>query len=72
MNFMMLYLQLQKLHPKKLTLTVVEKQLLSDNEKNDSKEEIACLELTNYKNGRKKCVNIKTDTDKLNNVVYLY
>ena len=68
----MLYLQLQKLLPKKLTLTVVEMQQLPDIEKTDSKEEIFCLKCT-ISNGRRKiCVNFQTDTDKLNFVVYRY
>ena len=38
----MFYLQLQKLLPKKLTLTVVERQQLPDFEKAVSKEGISC------------------------------
>ena len=58
--------------PEKLTLTVVEIQQLPDIEKTDSKEEISCLKWTINNGGRKVCVNLNTDTDKLNIVVYLY
>ena len=58
--------------PEKLSLTVVEMQQLPDNEKIESKEEISCLKWTKYNGMRKICVNIQTDTDKLNNVVYRY
>ena len=68
----MLYFQLQKLLPKKLTLTVVEMQQLPDIEKTDSEEEISRLKLTIYNGRRKISVNSKTDTDKLNIVVYHY
>ena len=43
---LMLYLQLQKLLPTKLKLTVVEMQQLPDNEKTDSQEETSCLKWT--------------------------
>ena len=39
----MLYLQLHKLLPKKLTLAVVELQQLPDIERTDSKNENCCL-----------------------------
>ena len=68
----MLYLQLQKLLPKKLTLTLSEMRKLPDIEETYSKEETSCLKWTKI-NGRKKvCVNFQTDTDKLNIVVYRY
>ena len=60
-----------KTSPEKLTLTVVEMQQLPDIEKTDSKAEMCCLKWTLY-SGRKVCVNSKTDTDKLNIVVYRY
>ena len=62
----------RKTSPKKLTLTIVEKQQLPDNEKTDSKEEISCLKWTIYNGRRKVCVNFQTDTDKLNISVYRY
>ena len=68
----MLYLQLRKTSPEKLTLTIVEMQQLPDIEKTDSKEEISCLKWTIYNGRRKVCVNFQTDTDKLNIVVYRY
>ena len=61
-----------KTSPEKHTLTVVENQQLSDIEKTDSKEEISCLKWTIYNGRRKVCVNLQTDTDKLNIVVYRY
>ena len=47
-------------------------QQLPDIQKIDSKEEISCLKWTIYNGRRKVCVNFKTDTDKLNIVVYRY
>ena len=61
-----------KTSPEKLTLTVVEMQQLPDIEKTDSKEEISCLKMTIYNGRRKIGVNFRTDTDKLNIVVYHY
>ena len=58
--------------PEKLTLTVVEMQQLPDIEKTDSKEEISRLKWTYYNGRRKVRVNLHTDTDKLNIVVYRY
>ena len=53
----MLYLQLQKLLPKKLAPTLVEFQQLPDIEKTDSLEELSRLQWI-MKNGRRKvCVN---------------
>ena len=68
----MSYLQLQKLHLKKHTLTVVEMERLPNIEKTDSKEEIFCLKRTKYNGRRKVCVKLQTDTDKLNIVVQRY
>ena len=61
-----------KTSPEKLTLSVVEKQQLPDIEKTDPKEEISCLKWTTDNGRRKVCVNLQTDTDKLNIVVYRY
>ena len=61
-----------KTSPVKLTLTVVEMQLLPDVEKTDSKKEIYCLKWSIYNGRRRVCVNFQTDTDKLNIVVYRY
>ena len=47
-------------------------QQLPDIEKNDSEEEISCLNWTTYKGRRKACVNFQTDTDKFIIVVYRY
>ena len=58
--------------PEKITLTMVETQKLSDNEKSDSKDEISCLKWTIYNGRRKVCINFQTDTDKVNIVVYRY
>ena len=58
--------------PEKLTLTVVEMQQLPDIEKTDSREEISRLKWTLYYGWRKVGVNIQTDREKLNNVVYRY
>ena len=46
-------------------------QQLPEIEKADSKNEICCLKWTIY-NGRKVCISFKTDTDKVNIVVYRY
>ena len=43
---------------------------LADIETTDSEEEISCLKWTILNGRRKVCVNFKTDTEKLNNVVY--
>ena len=59
-----------KTSPEKLTLAVVEMQHLLDIEKTDSKEEFSCLKRTKCNGRRKVCVNFKTDTDKLEIVVY--
>ena len=56
----------------KFMLTLVETQQLSDIEKSDSKDEISCLKWTIYNGRRKVCINVQTDTDKVNNVVYRY
>ena len=61
-----------KTYPEKFTLTVFEMQQLPDIEEADSKEEITCLKWTIYNGRRKVCVNLETDTDKLNIVVYRY
>ena len=53
----------------KLTLTAAEKQQLPDIEKTDPKEENSCLKWTIFIGSRKVCINLKTDTDKLNIVV---
>ena len=58
--------------PEKLTITVVEMQQLRDIENADSKEEICCLEWTLLNGRRIVCVKFRTETDKLNNVVYRY
>ena len=55
--------------PEQNTLTLVETQQLPDIEKNDSKDEISCLNWTIYKGRRKICMNFQTDTDKVNIVV---
>ena len=54
----------------KITLTLVETQQLSDIEQVDSKDEIFCLNWTIYNGKRKVCINIQTDTDNVNIVVY--
>ena len=59
-----------KTSPEKPKLIVVEMQLLLDIEMTNSKEEKSCLKWTIYNDRRKVCVNLQTDTDKLNIVVY--
>ena len=54
----------------KLTLIVVEMQQLPDIESIDSKEDQSFRKWTLYNGRRKVCVNVQTDTDKLNIVVY--
>ena len=46
-------------------------QQLPEIEKVDFKNEISCLKWTIH-NGRKVCISLKTDMDKLNIVVYRY
>ena len=58
--------------PRKILLTLVETQQLPDSEKVDSKDEISRLKWTIYNGRRKVCINIQTDTDKKNIVVYRY
>ena len=58
--------------PEKLTLTLVKKPLLLDDEGTDSKEELCCLKMTTFIGRRKVCVNFKTDKNKWNFVVYRY
>ena len=61
-----------KASPEKFTLIVVEMQQLSDIEKADSKEEIPCLKWKTYNGRRKVCVNLQTDTYKMNIAVNRY
>ena len=56
--------------PEGITLTLVETQQLPDTEKVDSKDKISCLKWTIYNGRRKVCINLQTDTDKVNIVVY--
>ena len=58
--------------PKKITLTLVEAQQLPDIEKIDSKDELSRLKWTIYNGRRKVCIQFRTDTDKVNIVVYRY
>ena len=57
--------------PGKITLTLVETQQLPDIEKVDSKHEISCLKWT-IDIGKKICIILQTDADKMNIVVYRY
>ena len=61
-----------KTSPGKCSLIVIEMQQMPDIEKTDFKEEVSCLIWTIYNGWRKVCVNFKTDTEKLNFVVYRY
>ena len=61
-----------KFSPKKITLTLIETLQLPDIEKADSKDEIFCLKWTIYNGRREVCINFRTDTDKVNIVVYRY
>ena len=58
--------------PGENTLILVETQQLPDIEKTDSKDEISCLKWAIYNGRRNVCINFRTDTDKVNNVVYRY
>ena len=59
-----------KTSPGKLTLTVAEMQQLPATEKTDSEDELSRLKWTIYNGRRKVCVNLQTDTDKMNIVLY--
>ena len=61
-----------KTSPEKHTLTVVEMQQLPNIEKTDSEEEESCLKRTKHNGSRNVCVNIQTDTNNLDIVVYRY
>ena len=63
---------ISKTSPEKLTLAVVEMQQLALIKKTDSKEKFSWLKWTIYNGRRKVCVNLQTDTAKLNIVVYRY
>ena len=58
--------------PGRITLTLLKTQQLPDIEKLDSKDEISCIKWTIYTGRRKICINVQTDTDKVNIVVYRY
>ena len=58
--------------PKKITLTLVETQQLTDIRKADSKDEISCSKWTIYNGKRKMCINFQTDAHKVNVFVYHY
>ena len=58
--------------PEKITRTLVETQEMPDFEEADSKDEISCLKWTIYNGRRKVCVNLQTDTDKVNFFVYRF
>ena len=58
--------------PEKITLTMVETQQWPDIEKSDPKDEFSCLKWTMYNGRRKVCINVQTDTDKVNIVVHRY
>ena len=67
------YVELRSKHsPRKIRLTVVETQQLPDFEKVDSKDENSCLKWTIYNRRRNVCINLQTDEDKVNIVVYRY
>ena len=61
-----------KTSPEKLTLTVAEMQQMPNIDKSDSEEEESCLKRTKYNGSRNVCVNIQTDTNNLDIVVYRY
>ena len=61
-----------KISAEKLTFTVIEMRQLPDIEKTDFKEDTSCLKRTICNGKKKVCVNFKTETDKLNFVVYRY
>ena len=61
-----------KTSPERNTLTFVEMQQLPEIEKVDAENEISCLKWTIYNVRRKVVISFKTDTDKLNIVVYRY
>ena len=70
LGFLHVVLTTSKTSPEKPTLFAVEIQQSPDNGKTDSKEEITCLHWKNL-NGRTKArVSFKTDSDKLNFVLY--
>ena len=58
--------------PEKITLTLVETQQMPDIEKAESKDEICCLKWTIYNGRRTVFIDFRTNTDKVNIVVYRY
>ena len=58
--------------PEKHTLTLVETQQSPYFEMSDSRDENSCLKWTIYNGRRNVCINFRTDTDKVNIVVYRY
>ena len=74
-NKMQLYqavLSTRKTSPANVTLTLDEMTQVLHAEKTDTKAELFCLIWTTYISRKKACVQFKTDTDKFNNLVYLY
>ena len=61
-----------KTSPEKHSLTVVERQQMTDIGNNISKKEVSCLKWTLFNVRRKVCVNFQTDTDQLNIIMYRY
>ena len=58
--------------PKKITLTLVDTQLLPDIEKVDSEDETSCFKWTIYNGRRQVCINFQTYADKVNIFIYRY
>ena len=62
----------KEVSPKKITPTLLKTQQMPDIERNDSKDEISCLKWIILNGRREVCINLQTDTDKVNLVVYRY
>ena len=72
LGFYHVILTFPKTSPEKLTLTATEVQQLPDIAKTDPEQDFSCLKCPVYNDGRENFVNFKTETDKLNIVVYRY
>ena len=72
LGFYRVLLTTLKTYPEKIALTIIELQELPDLQKLDHTEEVFCLKGKITLGRRKVCQNFKTDTNKLDIVMYRY